>query len=127
MSTQITTATRRILRERSGGVCEVCGAARATEASHRRPRGMGGTSLTHRHGPAWVIDACHDCHQGRIERHRVEALAHGWLLDAGQDAAATPAWLTLIYGTGWWFLLDDGGYSWGPDAPAPVTARTGSR
>jgi hypothetical protein len=34
---------RRLLYERSNGVCEACGQARATDAHHRKNRSQGGT------------------------------------------------------------------------------------
>ena len=117
MSTQLTARTRAVVSGRSAGLCEVCGQARATEKSHRRPRGAGGTSLTERHLPAWVIDCCHNCHQGPrgIERHRVEALRMGWLLPPGADALDEPVWLVTPNGPGWWLLDNEGGMTWADD------------
>lgn len=113
MSTQITPATRQLLAERSGGVCEVCARRRATEASHRRPRGMGGTSIKARHLAASLLHLCHDCHQGPhgIERDREHAKSMGWLLGPLDSPTETPVWLATKYGTGWWMLDDDGCYT----------------
>lgn len=109
---QITTATRRVVAERSGGVCEVCSRQRATEMSHRNPRSMGGTTDRAQHLPAGLIHCCHGCHQGPggIERDRSEALRRGWLLWNGQDPEETPVWLHTRYGPGWWLLDNDGCY-----------------
>jgi hypothetical protein len=112
MATQITPETRRLLAERSAGVCEICGRARATEASHRRPKGMGGTSVKIRHAVAWLIHACHGCHQGRdgIESDRDRARMMGWLVGPLDDAAVIPVYLHTRYGVGWWLLDDSGCY-----------------
>lgn len=73
---------------------------------------MGGTSSTTRHGVAWLIHACHRCHQGPggVESDRRRARDNGWLLGPGDDATLVPVWLSTRYGVGWWFLDDEGCY-----------------
>lgn len=112
MSTQITSRSRAVVAERSNGICEICGQARAVEMSHRRPKGMGGTSITGRHLPSWLIHACSDCHRGPggVESDRTRALTNGWLLGPMDDASRTPVLLVTMYGRGWWLLDDDGSY-----------------
>jgi hypothetical protein len=108
VSTQITQATRLIVAQRSWGRCEVCGQARATEMSHRRPKGMGGTSVAERHGPAWLIHACNHCHQQVIEKDREHAREMGWLLLPAETPEMKPALLHTLHGHGWWYLLANG-------------------
>ena len=97
------TACRRIVRVRSGGVCEVCGQARATSQHHRRK--VGRVSV-----PSNVLDTCGDgttgCH-GRIEANPDWARASGWWVDSTEDPAATP--VVLAAWPGWRVLLDDEG------------------
>ena len=107
--TQVTARTRVIVAGRSALVCELCGQARAAQVHHRRPRGMGGTSLTAVHTAASLLHLCHRCHQGRVELHRAEALRMGWLLPPGADPTGEAVWLATPNGTGWWLLDDDGG------------------
>lgn len=109
----VTERDRAIVLDRSGGMCEVCGAARATNVHHRRGRGMGGTRRAI-HSPAWLLAVCGQgntsgCH-GRIEGDRTAAEANGWALPwSVEDATAAPVRLAL-YGL---VLLDDeGGYAY---------------
>lgn len=117
----VSTADRLLVLARSGGICEVCGQARATNVHHRRPRGMGGTSRAIE-SPAWLLHVCGQgntsgCHR-RIENNREEARAAGWLLLPQQDAAVTPVRLAC----GWVVLLDDGDYA---AAHTDVSSRDG--
>jgi hypothetical protein len=96
------TDCRRIVRTRSGGVCEVCGRARATSQHHRRKAGR--VSV-----PSNVLDTCGDgttgCH-GDIEANPDRSRASGWWVDTTDDPATVPvvhaAWP-------WRVLLDDEG------------------
>lgn len=80
---------RRIVAARSGGVCEIgdCVAA-AVHMHHRRPRGLGGTSV------AWVNKAAnclHTCldHHAYIENHRTQSMVQGLLISQHRkDAVA---------------------------------------
>lgn len=100
-----------IVRERSGGVCEIqldgCW-GRASEKSHRIARGMGG-----RHGvakklsdrPSDLLDSCLFCHLV-ITRYpwRVDAKGNGWVLVDGQEPTQEP-----VNRRGeWGYLTDDG-------------------
>lgn len=100
---------RRIVRERSGGSCEigiprVC-LGKAHSASHRVPRSHGGEWT-----PANILDACGDgvrgCH-GYCESHPHAAHALGrWRLWTNEDPATTP----VKIGRMWVQLTDDGMY-----------------
>jgi hypothetical protein len=100
-----------VVRERSGGRCEIgiegCW-GEAVEKSHRIARGMGG-----RHGaakkdsdrPSDLLDSCLYCHL-LITRYawRVDAKGNGWVLVDGQEPTAEPVLYRgdLVY-------LDDAG------------------
>jgi hypothetical protein len=100
-----------IVRERSGGRCEIgiegCW-GEAVEKSHRIARGMGG-----RHGaakklsdrPSDLLDSCLYCHL-LITRYawRVDAKGNGWVLVDGQEPTAEP----VLY-RGELSYLDDAG------------------
>lgn len=102
--------------ERDRGRCVRCGESqvfgyrgRSWSVHHRRPRGMGGTSLP------WVAEAangivlCGDgvsgCH-GWVETHRGEAVEAGWLVS--KLGYLTAADVPVMYPDGLW-RLDDGG------------------
>jgi hypothetical protein len=100
-----------VVRERSGGRCEIgiegCW-GEAVEKSHRIARGMGG-----RHGaakkqsdrPSDLLDSCLYCHL-LITRYawRVDAKGNGWVLVDGQEPTAEP----VLY-RGELSYLDDAG------------------
>jgi hypothetical protein len=73
---------RPIVRERSGGACEVCipgvCLGRATNMHHRKPESHGGESV-----PVNLLHVCGSgttgCH-GYIEHHRAESYENGWLV-----------------------------------------------
>lgn len=112
-------ATRLILAERSQGMCEACGQARAEQAHHRQPRGSGGTSLAGPHSPANFLHVCVSCH-GLIEDHRdpltgrpADTYALGLQVRRGTDPDAIPVRLAHpVYGLAAWLLDDEGGISW---------------
>lgn len=93
--------TRKVLRERSGGICEVCGHAPAESVHHRKKAGR-------EWSPSNTLHTCGDgvrgCH-GHIEGHPNAAKEQGWWLLPIQDPARTPVWLA---GRGFVFLADDG-------------------
>lgn len=92
---------RRLVAERSGGVCERCGRARAGEWHHRVNRSQGGR-WTASNG----LHLCGTCH-GWVTAHPEAAAAPGcgWALRSWQDPLAVPVRLHL-----WGLvLLDDCG------------------
>lgn len=98
-----------LLLARSGGVCEICGRAEATEIHHRKYRSRGGghniENLLHVCGMG-NASGCHGrCHSGEGE-------AHGWAVHAWQNPALVPVrradgllWFPTTGGG--WVLCDD--------------------
>jgi len=101
-------AARRIVRERDGHRCQMCGVSIVDQPSsihHRRRRGMGGSALLER--ASNLVRLCGTgttgCH-GFVESQRTLATVRGWLLGYLDDPEATP--LQCYDG---WMLLDDQG------------------
>ncbi len=116
MRNSVTEDTKKIIRWRSGGMCELCGAEPATNFHHRRARGMGGTRRQV-HSPEWIMHLCGSgttgCH-GYIEAHPEISYAKGWKL-RGTRPASTPV---QVFAIGWVILTPDGNYEphrWNPD------------
>lgn len=95
--------TRLLVRGRSGGWCEICGAARAESVHHRRKRSQGGpwsaSNCVHVCG-----DGVRGCH-GWAEGSPNAAAAEGFHLRPGQESAETP----IVSGLHGYVLLDDHG------------------
>lgn len=96
-------AVQAVIDARSGGVCEVCGASRAVERHHRRPRGMGGSSLGSTNRASNALHACGGCHR-LIEANRALSYLTGWLVPNGKDPSLFP-----VLRRGDFVLLDDEG------------------
>lgn len=100
-SNRIPDEVRALITARSGGVCEGCGAARATEMHHRRFRSRGGDdsadNLLHLCG--WGNHTgCHGiAHSGRQGALRGWAVPSGWM---------EPAEFPYQGPDGSWWLLD---------------------
>lgn len=98
------TTARRIVRERSNGICEGCGRARAASVHHRKPRSQGGPWC-----PSNLLALCGDgtrgCH-GWAEHHPNDARICGWRVDSHDDPTAVPA---RIHPWGHVLLTQDGG------------------
>ena len=72
--------TRALIRARSGGICEIGDCIdQAVHMHHRRPRGIGGTSLAWVNGTANALHTCLE-HHAFIESHRTLAFVQGWLI-----------------------------------------------
>lgn len=80
----ITPETRKALRERSRGVCEVCAVAAAVHAHHRKLRRYGDHRLVN------LLDLCFDCH-ATIHANVARSLALGLLVPGWADPADVPA------------------------------------
>lgn len=104
-STAGESAARRIVTQRSGGVCELCGNSQATDYQHRKNRSQGGAWC-----PSGALHCCSRCHHERIHAQPQEAIRNGWTVPSHADPAGTPVWLTIWAGTGWYYLADDGTY-----------------
>lgn len=116
-----TQAEKRIVAERAGYSCEVCGRLLHSGEEwlwlhswhHRQPRGKGGTSRPV-NTPVHLLFLCGmdnrtGCH-GLIETQRTLAEAHGWLVRHGFDPAEIPVHLhddRIVY------LTPDGDYAEG--------------
>lgn len=94
---------RRLVAERSGGVCEVCYAARASNFHHRIPEGQGGPWAAG-NGLAVCGSGTLGCH-GWIEHNRAAAYIRGWLVHTWDDPEQVPV-LLRYYG---WARLDNQG------------------
>lgn len=95
---------RRIVAERSGGVCEMCGAARATNWHHRKNASQGGlwcpSNGLHLCGSGSTGD------HGWVTEHPTQAHDDGgWVVWSHEDPAAVPV---LVAGRGWVLLGADG-------------------
>lgn len=102
-------AARRLVRERDGHCCKLCGQSivdRPSAIHHRRRKGMGGSALLERASNLLRVcghgnkDLCH----GRVHGHSDWARDIGWMLRANQDPEATP----ILLVDGWFLLSDDG-------------------
>lgn len=96
---------RREVRERSGGICEICNHAPATSWSHRVAAGRGG-----QWDAANGIDTCGDgtrgCH-GWLTANPAKAYAGGWHVETGADPSQVPVWLARPW-PGWFRITDPG-------------------
>ena len=109
-------ATVHIVQERAQGVCERCGHQPGAETQHRKPRGMGGTSLPSTNYPSNLVWLCRPCHRHVEVVDRKGAYPAGWLVPRTQDPTQWPVKHAQF---GWVFLRDDGGWD-----PAPVEEHT---
>lgn len=92
-------SARLIVHERSGGLCEVDGQARAADWAHRVAEGQGGPWC-----PSNGLHLCRD-HHAWCHAHPAAARERGWLLRSTDDPLATPALLAVH---GLVLLLPDG-------------------
>ena len=90
---------RVIVRERSGGLCEIDQCGPATDWHHRKNRSQGG-----RWTPANGLHLAAPCHR-RVTEHPLEACGNGWSVLSWQDPATVP--VRLWHGT--YYLTDTGG------------------
>lgn len=83
---------REYLRSRSRGVCEICGAARATELSHRQTRAVSGFC------PCNAMHLCHLCHADRVHAQPKMAMLYGWVVSRhlADGARLEPVWLPVL-------------------------------
>lgn len=92
-----------LIDARSEGYCEVCGADRAFERHHRRPRGAGGSKRGDTNTASNSLHTCGHCHR-LIETNRALSYAVGWLLPQSQSPDQQ-----RVLRRGDYVLLDDEG------------------
>lgn len=84
---------RKALAARSRGVCELCGAQRATDYSHRMPRNK---------VSGWCVcdslHLCRDCHADRVHGQPEVARMYGWAVSrhATRGVRFEPVWLPAL-------------------------------
>lgn len=94
---------RKIVKERSEGLCEVCGKRRATDMAHRLARSQNGKWT-----PSNILHACRDCHEGNHD-NPLNAFENGWHLRSGSDPLECPVLLASSNGEQTWYLLKNDG------------------
>jgi hypothetical protein len=101
-SNPIPKSQRDKLAERSGGNCELCALARATNWHHRKNRSQGG-----QHTLSNAMHLCGSgttgCH-GMVTESPARAYDRGWSVRSGFDPADVP----VVYAGNWALLSDDG-------------------
>ena len=95
---------RDTVRARSGGVCEICDAARATNFQHRLAKAHGGPWEVANGLAVCGMGNVSGCH-GRIHQNPIEAEANGWTVLSGHDFRSIPV-LHAVHGR---VLLGDDG------------------
>jgi 5-methylcytosine-specific restriction protein A len=109
------TTCRKVVTERSAGVCERCGKAQAHEKHHRLNRSQGGLWE-----PSNIVDLCNGCH-GLQDSNPHAMRAEGWHLYRGEDPHTVPVAHRMLPGL--MVLLDDEGcLTTVPDVEVPATA-----
>jgi len=110
VSADIPEAVRKAVEARSGGVCEACGRARATEKHHRLFRSQGGL-----HTVENLLDLCgwgnHTGDHGVA--HTKAGFEKGWSVRSGDDPAEIPVehalfGRVLLTADGAWKPVGDG-------------------
>lgn len=102
--TAFSETTRKSVRERSRGKCDLCGMpVSVAHFHHRRPRAMGGTRRRDSGTASNCLVVHPSCH-AMIELSRQRSLDNGWLVSQYQDPPSVPVKLWF----GWAYLTDDG-------------------
>jgi len=108
------TTCRKIVMQRSQGICERCQSARGCEMHHRLNRSQGG-----RWEPANIGYLCSSCHAWVTENRDGAATAEGWHVLPGQDPQTIPVAHYLFAGT--MLRLDNEGMFHTTGEPKPAT------
>lgn len=94
---------RRLVRERSGGVCEICGSQRATNFQHRKARSHSGIWSASNGLDVCGMGNAFGCH-GYIHQNPGLACEAGWTVKSWDDETLIP--VQTVHGV---VLLDDEG------------------
>jgi len=113
---RISDEVKRIVWDRAGGRCEMCGAA-ASDLQYHDRRSRQHSSCGDPDSASNSLLLCLIDHH-RVESHRINAHEHGQLLRAGQSPDAEP----VLY-RGMWMLLDDYGFTYRIPQPSVEKAR----
>lgn len=109
--------TRAAVKERSGGACERCDRARATDMHHRQNRSQGGGW-----NPANIVHLCAWCHQ-MITAYPEASRLVGWSVRSTDDPETVPVPIRgtscLLELDGTIVVIPDRRSSELPDEPAP--------
>jgi hypothetical protein len=113
-----------LVRRRSHGMCECCGAwGRPLDVHHRQARQSGGVSgeaSEIANGVGNLLACCRSCHD-ETEHHETWELTEriGWRIPKYvTEPRAVPALLHTVNGFAWWQLTSDLGYRWIDCPPA---------
>ena len=102
-------AARRLVRQRDGHLCQMCGLSivdRPSAIHHRKPKQMGGSALLEsasnliRLCGSGNADGCH----GRAHSNPQWARNHGWIVSRSLDPMEVPVEMH----DGWFLLCPDG-------------------
>lgn len=99
-----TKATVDLVRERAGGLCEICGFAEIQQVHHRKPRRAGGTRDPAINYPSNLLGLCALDH-ALIESKRARAVDEGHVVPSYGDPRTIP----VLYRGSWKLLDDEGG------------------
>lgn len=102
MATKAEKEARRLVRERSGGQCELCG-QQATNFQHRRARAHGGPWSASNGLDVCGMGNASGCH-GHIHQQPRLACVMGWTVKSWDDETVIP--VHTVHG---YVLLDDEG------------------
>lgn len=81
--------TIQLVRDRSGGLCEICGWNEGQQFHHRKPRGMGGTRDKAINLPSNLLHLCYPCHR-EVESERAQAVEDGHIVSQYANPAEVP-------------------------------------
>jgi 5-methylcytosine-specific restriction enzyme A len=114
---RISDEAKRIVWDRAGGRCEMCGEAASDLQYHSRRWRQQSSCRRDPDSASNSLLLCLIDHH-RVESHRSQAHEHGQLLRAGQSPVVEP----VVY-RGVWMLLDDDGFTYRIARPNIGTAK----
>ena len=99
--------TVELVRDRAGGICEICGWAESQQLHHRKARGRGGSRDPLINAPSNLVFICYPCHAS-VESQRVKAINEGHLIS--QFNRDTADCIPVLYRGTWRVLNNEGGW-----------------